>query len=123
MESKYLLEFHPFRIADLKANDPLVDLLKNRIRQVFMTPSLIINGKQEILPMRIMETFASIYPESQMIFEIPGSILEILIPERQVLVHIVFSRNKSDISSTKVSIIINQYQISPIANSDTSSTL
>lgn len=120
---KYKITINPIGEDDLTGNPWLLDVLKNKLKQVFMTPNLIIvPGVKDNLVNRIFQAFTDENHDTQMIMGIPGGFMEILV-DNTYLIHIIFLTNRKEPSNSRVSVCLTKLQISSSANSDTAPNL
>lgn len=119
MENKYEIKIEAIDEDDLK-NDPwFLNALRNKVKQVFMTPGLvIIPGKADDTVDRLKKAFEDPGHTCQLLMGIPGGFLEYLV-DNKYIVHFIFMSNIRQPNNSKVSVLLTKIQISPIANSDT----
>lgn len=103
---------------ELKTNIWLVDVLQNKLKKVFMTPSIIVDGSREQTQAeRIFDLFNEGDHIAIPILMIPSQILEFLV-DNEILVHVLFLKSSKDPNNRKVTVILNKLEISSSANSD-----
>lgn len=118
MKSNYEIKIETVGEEELAENPWLVNIMKNRLKQVFMTPSLvIIPGKSDNLIDRIKGIFSDPGHTCQLVMGIPGGFIELLI-DNKYLIHFIFLSNIKQPKDSRISVVITQVEISPIANSD-----
>lgn len=121
MKNKYQIDIQAIGEEDLKNEPWLLDIMKNKLKQVFMAPSLIIvPGKSDNLVGRILDLFEVPGHTCQLLMGIPGGLIEILV-DNHYLIHFIFISNKSNPKNSRVSVYFTKLAISTIANSDTES--
>lgn len=119
---KYEINFTAVDERDLTDNPWLLNSLKNRLKQVFMTPKIIVPGKPDDLVDRIIGVFRDKDHNCKLLMGIPGSLIEILV-DNTYLIHFIFLANIKQPKESRVTVSITKLQISPIANSDTEAQL
>lgn len=122
----YLINVTSMDEETLKSNPWLLNVLQNKLKSIFMTPSIILNPHQEKdhQTNRILEIFESEGHTVTQIMVIPNQIIEIIV-DSQVLIHILFlvdpHKYDSNKISNKVEVLLQNIEISKRANSDAES--
>lgn len=119
MKSNYEVNFLAPNEDELAKNIWLMDALKNKLKQVFMTPTLILpQNAQDDQTQKILGIFNEPGHSVKKIMVIPGGTIEILV-DNLYLLHFIFLRSREHKGEGKITVSIQQLDISPIANSDT----
>lgn len=116
MENKQLILLSSVNNEEMEQNPWLKDAMNNKLKNALVGPVIAINGiqEQQVRFQRMMDTFTHEGVKPQFILEVPGQIIQFILPLDHLLVTIVFIPNPK--GGLEVKVRVNKLII---ANSET----
>ena len=116
MENKQLILISSVTNEEMEQNLWLKEAMKKKLKDALVGPIVSINGMQEqqVRSQRMVDTFTHDGIKPQFLFQIPGQLIQFILPLDHLLVNIIFIPSKS--GGLEVKVRINKLII---ANSET----
>lgn len=116
MENKQLILISSVTNEEMEQNLWLKEAMNKKLKDALVGPVVSINGMQEqqVRSQRMVDTFTHDGIKPQFLFQIPGQLIQFILPLDHLLVNIIFIPSKS--GGLEVKVRINKLII---ANSET----
>jgi len=116
MENKQLILISSVTNEEMEQNLWLKEAMNKKLKDALVGPIVSINGMQEqqVRSQRMVDTFTHDGIKPQFLFQIPGQLIQFILPLDHLLVNIIFIPSKS--GGLEVKVRINKLII---ANSET----
>lgn len=116
MENKQLILLSSVNNEEMEQNPWLKDAMNNKLKNALVGPVIAINGMQEqqVRIQRMVDTFTHDGIKPNFILEVPGQIIQFILPLDHLLVTILFIPNSK--GGININVRINKLIV---ANSDT----
>lgn len=116
MENKQLILISSVTNEEMEQNLWLKEAMNKKLKDALVGPIVSINGMQEqqLRSQRMVDTFTHDGIKPQFLFQIPGQLIQFILPLDHLLVNIIFIPSKS--GGLEVKVRINKLII---ANSET----